>query len=87
MSNVSKRALIERINRRLDRQNQRLCKSRGGIVSQYPGGWRNRQPVRGRYGVVDLRASLIVRDLPEEEDLERFGRELGALRSGEQLQR
>lgn len=84
---VSQNALIERVNRKLAQQDQRLLKARGGAVAHHPWGWRNRHPVLGRYGVVDLRTSTLMREVPEEEDLEELGREVGALSAGEQLGR
>lgn len=69
---VTTRALISRINRRLKRDDQMLCTSRGA---------RNRFQL-GEFFVMDWRHNFIVETHVE---LEALGRELGALAPHEQV--
>jgi hypothetical protein len=65
---VSKRALVQRLNRKLRRQDEALRSKRG--------------PNTGEYYLVDIGRNVL---LKEEVDLEKLGRELGALAPYERL--
>jgi len=67
---VSRRALIQRINRRLDARQEKLCVTRGQ---------RMRMDV-GDYYVVDYNRNFVV---ASHVDLEEWGRELDALKGYE----
>jgi hypothetical protein len=71
---VSERALIGRINRRLDRDNKKLFKSRPGS---------RLEANVGRFYVVDVWRNTVV---DTHVDLESYGRELGVLAEWEQLE-
>ncbi len=68
---VSERALIQRINRRLSKEDQMLCRTRERWSSDL-----------GRYHTIDLsRNSLVAKHI----NLEKLGRETGALKPWERL--
>lgn len=69
---VTHRALVQRINRALKKDNKNLKAARSEKVSQELGG----------YFVVDLHRNAVV---SKDVDLEEFGRELGALQKFERL--
>ncbi|MEJ5370230.1 MAG: hypothetical protein WHT08_18110 [Bryobacteraceae bacterium] len=71
---VSERALIGRINRRLDRDNKKLFKSRPGS---------RLEANVGRFYVVDVWRNTVV---DTHVDLESYGRELGVLAEWEKLE-
>jgi len=71
---VSERALIGRINRRLDRDYKKLYKSRPGS---------RLEANVGRFYVVDVWRNTVV---DTHVDLESYGRELGVLAEWEQLE-
>jgi len=74
---VSKRALIQRINRILAKQDTKLHTTRGD---------RARFDL-GDYYTVDIERDYIIDKLPSESDLEDFGRELGALMRYEEMEK
>jgi len=74
---VSKRALIQRINRILAKHDTKLHTARGD---------RARLDL-GDYYTVDIRRDYIIDKLPSERDLEAFGRELGALMRYEEMEK
>lgn len=75
---VSRRAILQRINRVLARKDQRLYVRRGTRDGNPPRGWTD----TGWYYIVDLRKNLIVAG---HVDPESFAREIGALELYETL--
>ena len=70
---VTARALIQRINRKLAEEGEVLKAARGAKVEQQ----------LGTYYTLDMRTNAVV---AKDVDLERLGRELGALKPFEELQ-
>lgn len=78
---VRERALIERINRRIggyDARTSTVWGNRLHVERYYPGGYEN--PNLGRYYTVDQYQNSVQRT---HIDLERYGREVGALAGDE----
>jgi hypothetical protein len=72
---VSERALFQRVNRKLKKNHERLCKTRGDqyrwayyVLNTYT------NTIDGKHPIMDSKA-----------DVERFARELGVLQAYEQL--
>jgi hypothetical protein len=73
MTTITANTLIQRINRQLAHEGEKLCTAR-----RYPGGWEDTN--LGRYFRLDTSRDAIIET---HVDLETTGRDLGVLRSDE----
>ncbi len=76
---VSERALFQRINRNLNRNDRKLCTARGFWDGRV---WQEDTNL-GRYYVVDIRRNLVV---DAHVNLEQFGRDLEVLAPWEAME-
>jgi hypothetical protein len=75
---ISERAAIQRINRKLKVQDEKLCTARMFSDGQF----MHENTDLGRYYVIDVRRNFVVNTRV---DLQGYGRELGAIAEWEEL--